>query len=207
MEKNKTLPVPPRPSRLRWIALVGILSAITYLLYLPLLRIPIILYLEINLSEVVMFIGGFSLGPLAAIFIGLFRFLFSLPFTTTGSIGELADLLYSFAFVLPSAIMYQRSRTKNTALIGFLIGFFLQLTLTSVLNAFVITDLYLNLFLNLTPAEFLGYIHTALPQVENPYWSLVLWMYLPFNLIKNTLIITLTLVTYKRMHRFLKQYA
>jgi riboflavin transporter FmnP len=70
----------------------------------------------------------------------------------------------------------------------------------------VITDLYLTLFLNLTPEAFLGYIQTVLPQVENPYWSLVLWMYLPFNVFKNLVIIALTLFTYKRTHRLIKKF-
>ena len=192
--------------RLRWLTLVGMMSALTYILYLPIFRIPIILFLQLNFSEVVIFIGGFSLGPLAAIFIGLFRFLFSLFYTSTGGIGELADYLYSMAFVLPGVILYQRSRDKKTASLGFMIGFITQLTVTSLLNALVITDLYLRLFLNLTPEAFLGYIQTVLPQVENPYWSLVLWMYLPFNVFKNLVIIALTLFTYKRTHRLIKKF-
>lgn len=192
--------------RLRWLTLVGMMSALTYILYLPIFRIPIILFLELNLSEIVIFIGGFSLGPLAAIFIGLFRFLFSLLFTTTGGIGELADYLYSMAFVLPGVILYQRHRDKKTASLGFIIGFISQLIVTSLLNAFVITDVYLTLFLNLTPEAFLGYIQTVLPQVENPYWSLVLWMYLPFNVFKNLVVIALTLITYKRTHRWIKKF-
>ena len=202
MEKSNYLST----QRLRWLTLVGMMSALTYILYLPIFRIPIILFLELNLSEIVIFIGGFSLGPLAAIFIGFFRFLFSLFYTTTGGIGELADFFYSMAFVLPGVILYQRHRDKKTASIGFIIGFISQLTVTSLLNALVITDLYLTLFLNLTPEAFLGYIQTVLPQVENPYWSLVLWMYLPFNVFKNLVIIALTLFTYKRTHRLIKKF-
>ena len=202
MEKSNYLST----QRLRWLTLVGMMSALTYILYLPIFRIPIILFLELNLSEIVIFIGGFSLGPLAAIFIGFFRFLFSLFYTTTGGIGELADFFYSMAFVLPGVILYQRHRDKKTASIGFIIGFISQLTVTSLLNALVITDLYLTLFLNLTPEAFLGYIQTVLPQVENPYWSLVLWMYLPFNIFKNLVIIALTLFTYKRTHRLIKKF-
>ena len=202
MEKNNSF----SSKRNRWITLVGMLSALTYLLYLPIFRIPIILFLELNLSEVVIFIGGFSLGPLAAIFIGLFRFLFSLLYTSTGGIGEFADFIYSMAFILPGVILYQFHRDKKTATLGFIIGFLSQLIVTSLLNALVITDLYLTLFLNLTPQEFLGYIQSVLPQVENPYWSLVLWMYLPFNIFKNVVIIALTLFTYKRTHRLIKKF-
>jgi riboflavin transporter FmnP len=202
MEKNNYFST----KRIRWMTLVGMMSALTYIAYLPIFRIPVILFLELNLSEVVIFIGGFSLGPIAAIMIGLFRFLFSLLFSTTGGIGELADYLYSMAFVLPGVILYQYHRDKRTASVGFIIGFISQLAVTSVLNALVITDLYLSLFLNLTPEAFLGYIQSVLPQVENPYWSLVLWMYLPFNIFKNLVIIALTLLTYKRTHHFIKKF-
>jgi riboflavin transporter FmnP len=109
------------------------------------------------------------------------------------------------AFVLPGVILYQRHRDKNTATLGFIVGFISQLTVTSLLNALVITELYLNLFLNVTPEAFLEYIQMVLPQVENPYWSLVLWLYLPFNVFKNLVIIALTLVTYKRTHLFIKK--
>lgn len=203
MEKNN---LSSKKYSLRYLALVGVLAGLTYLLYLPILRIPVILFLEINLSEIVMFIGGFSLGPIAALFLGVFRFLFSLPFTTTGGIGEFADLIYSLAFVLPGAWLYQRSRTKQTAMIGFVIGFVLQITITSLFNALWITDLYLELFLNITPEAFLAYVQTAIPQVTNPYWSLVLWMYLPFNTFKNIIVIFLTLISYKRMHRLIKRF-
>jgi len=203
MEKNN---LSAHRYSLRYLALVGVLAGLTYLLYLPMLRIPIILFLEINLSEIVMFIGGFSLGPVAAIFLGAFRFLFSLPFTTTGGIGEFADLIYSLAFVLPGAWLYQRSRTKQTAMVGFIIGFVLQITITSLMNALWITDLYLDLFLNISPEDFLAYVQTAIPQVTDPYWSLVLWMYLPFNTFKNIVVIFLTLISYKRLHRLIKRF-
>jgi riboflavin transporter len=196
----------PSKAKLRWLTLVAMLAALTYVLYLPLLRIPIILFLEINLSEVVMFIAGFSLGPWAVVFTGIFRLLFALPFTTTGGIGELADLLYSFAFILPGAILYQFNRTKQTATLGFVIGFALQLMVTSLMNALLITDLYLNLFLNISPEQFLSYIQNTIPQVENPYWSLVLYMYLPFNILKNSIIIGLSLLTYKRVHLVIKTF-
>jgi riboflavin transporter len=108
--------------------------------------------------------------------------------------------------VMPGAILYQQSRTKQTATLGFALGMGLHLLVTSLLNALIITDLYLNLFLNTTPEAFLGYVQMVLPQVQNPYWSLVLWMYLPFNIFKNIIIIAMTLFTYKRVHQFIKKF-
>jgi riboflavin transporter FmnP len=125
--------------------------------------------------------------------------------TTTGGIGEIADLFYSLAFVLPGAFLYQYERSKKMAKYGFLIGFISQLFVTSILNAWVITDLYLTLVLNITPDMFLSYIQGTIPQVTNPYWSLVFWMYLPFNTFKNTFIIAITLLIYKRIHRLIKK--
>ena len=205
MKKNSEEQTRRSSQKIKRLTLIGIFSGFASLLYLPMFRIPVILFLEVNLSEVVMFIGGFSLGPIAAFFIGMFRLLLSLPLTTTGGIGEIADLLYSLAFVLPGAFLYQYERSKKMAKYGFLIGFISQLFVTSILNAWVITDLYLTLVLNITPEMFLSYIQGTIPQVTNPYWSLVFWMYLPFNAFKNALIIAITLLIYKRIHRLIKK--
>ena len=205
MIKNKDTETTKSTQSIKRLTLIGILSGFATLLYLPIFRISVILFLEVNLSEVVMFIGGFSLGPSAAFLIGLIRMLFTLPFSTTGGIGEVADLLYSLAFVLPGAFLYQYERSKKMAKYGFLIGFISQLFVTSILNAWVITDLYLTLVLNITPEMFLSYIQGTIPQVSNPYWSLVLWMYLPFNTFKNTLVIGITLLIYKRTHQLIKK--
>ena len=92
---------------LRKMSLIGLFSGITYLLYL--VRIPGFVFfpsfLEINLSEIPVFLVGFIYGPFASIFALLFRFAIAIPFSTTSLIGETADLMYSAAFILPATLI------------------------------------------------------------------------------------------------------
>jgi riboflavin transporter len=196
---------------IRRLTLIGLLSALSALFYV--LRIPLFgifpYFLEINFSEIAMFITGFALGPIAAMFTIFFRFLFSLPFSSTAFIGEIADTIYSLVFILPTVWIYSRQRTVKGIFIAFSVGFVLQLVVTSFLNAYVITDLYLAFFLgqyNASTEDFLSIIQITNPWVSDPYWSLVLFVYLPFNIIKNTLVIALTFLSYKRMHHYIKLF-
>lgn len=192
---------------LRRMSLIGLLSGLSYLLYL--LRLPGFVFfpnfLEINFSEVSLFILGFVYGPWAALFGLIFRFLGSLPLSTTSLIGELADLIYSSAFILPAAIVYAFQRTKNGATIGLTLGFLLQLLTTSLLNVYWITDVYLTLYFG-SADQFVSFIQTTNPLVIDPYWSLVFFVYLPFNTIKNGMVVTITVLSYKRIHRLLKKF-
>jgi riboflavin transporter FmnP len=196
---------------IRYMTLVGLMSALTTILYF--LRIPVIglfpYFLQVNLSEIVMFITGFALGPIAGLFTLLFRFFISLPFSTTAYIGEIADLVFSFFFIIPAVMIYQKNRSPRGVYLAFIVAMVLQLVVSSVLNALVITDLYLEYFLgryNATAEDFVNIIRLTNPLVSDPYWSLVLYVYLPFNILKNTGMITLTLITYKRLHLLIKKF-
>lgn len=197
--------------RIQRMTLVALLSAISVLLYL--VRIPMFglfpYFLEINFSEIAMFITGFALGPVAALFTITFRFFFSLPFSTTAFIGEIADLIYSIAFVLPAVFYYHYHRTAKGIITAFMLSFLCQLMVTSLLNVYVVTDLYLAYFLGqfgATADDFVAIIKATNPLVQDPYWSLVLFVYLPFNTIKNTIIIGLTFLSYKRIHFLIKKF-
>jgi riboflavin transporter FmnP len=150
-------------------SLIGLLSGLTYLLYI--VRFPGFVFfpnfLEINLSEVSLFMLGLVYGPFAALFGLVFRFVAAIPFSTTSLIGETADVLYSGALVLPVAFLYPHWRTKQGALVGLLIGFFAQLIVTSLLNVYWITDAYLDLFFG-SANNFITFIQQTNPRVTDP---------------------------------------
>jgi riboflavin transporter len=197
--------------QIRRISLIGLLSALSALLYL--VRIPMFgifpYFLEINFSEVSMFVTGFALGPLAALFTIFSRLLVALPFSSTAFIGEVADAFYSIAFVIPSVWIYTKNRNVKGIFIAFSVGFVSQLIVSSLLNVYLVTDLYLGLFLsqyNASTEDFLSIITITNPWVVDPYWSLVFFVYLPFNIIKNSIMIVFTFLSYKRVHYYIKQF-
>ena len=192
----------------KFLARVGIFGAISILfytirgLYFPLPFFPS--FLEVGFSEIPIFIAGYSFGPIAVVLITILRMLVKLPFSSTFMVGEIADLIYTFAFILPAVLVYQRHRTKERAAIGFALGFIVQLVVTSLANALFITDIYIGQ-MGISQDDFIGFIQMTNQLVMDPYWSLVLWVYLPFNAIKNTLVIVLTFLTYKRISGLISQ--
>jgi riboflavin transporter FmnP len=181
-----------------WAALV----IVTYVLRLPL---PFLFpsFLQINASEIILFLSGFILGPAWACILILLRLIMTLPFSTTAYIGELADFIYSLALILPAVMIYRKKRNVSGLIVAFSVSVVFHLIVTSLMNALWITDAYLLLY-GLTPTQFLDIVRITNPQVVDPYWSLVLWVYLPFNVLKNSVMILFTLLSYKRLKRFLK---
>ena len=103
-----------RKNTIKFIARVGIFSAISAILYLlpfPPFKFsifPAVAFLEVNFSEVPAMIAGFAYGPLAGFLVIVLRFLIKLPLSNTGFIGEFADLMYSSALEIGRASCRER---------------------------------------------------------------------------------------------------
>ncbi|MGI6714031.1 MAG: ECF transporter S component [Bacilli bacterium] len=183
-----------RKKIIRFITRVGIFSAASAILYLlpfPPFKFsifPAVSFLEVNFSEVPAMIAGFAYGPLAGFLVILIRFLIKIPFSATGAIGEFADLLFSTALVLSSAIIYQQARTLKNAFIAIIMGGLAHLTVAIVANFYFIIDWY-NIFYG-------GHLLN-----ENFTKEFYISWNIPFNVIKNVIVSVVTLLTYKRVHK------
>jgi len=190
-QKNKK-----RKSAIKFIARVGIFAAISAILYLlpfPPFKFsifPAVSFLEVNFSEVPAMIAGFAYGPLAGFLVIVLRFLIKLPFSSSGFIGEFADLMYSTALVVSSAIIYSQSKTFKNAIIAIIMGSICHLSVAIITNFYFIIDWY-NIFYggHLINETFTKDIYLS--------WNI------PFNLIKNVIISIVILLTYKRVHRLM----
>ncbi len=184
-----------RLQRTRRIAHTGIFAAISVILYIahfPPFVFPIFPgnfgFLEINFSEVPALIGAYAYGPFSGFIILFIRMLIKLPMSGTMMVGEFADLVYSSAFILPASIIYKRRRDFKHVFIGLGVSFAVQLIVSTGANYFIVHELYNQMF-------FQGNI----PFTREEFIAVVF----PFNLIKNTLIATLTILLYKRLMSFL----
>ena len=104
-------------STIKRVALMAIMGALAFVLMsiefpLPFIAPP---FYKFDLSEVAVLIGGFSLGPFAAICIEALKIVLHLLFkgTVTAFVGELANFLIGLSFVLPAAFIYKKQKTKN----------------------------------------------------------------------------------------------
>ena len=81
------------------IAALSALAAVVMLFEIPLWFAPS--FYEIDLSEVIVLIGAFSLGPIAGIVIEALKVVINTLFngTTTGYIGELSNFVVGCTFI------------------------------------------------------------------------------------------------------------
>lgn len=167
---------------------IAVLAAIGFVLQR--IQFPLILpWMKIDLAELPVIIGAFSMGPVAGILIELIKNLLSLPLTNTGGLGELANFLMGLSLVLPATLIYRKKYTMVSALIGLIVG----------VIAMVITSMILNYFL-LLPLFFPSGLASAKTQLEpkfNSFKAICLWGVAPFNFIKGSLLTVVTMAIYK----------
>lgn len=188
----------------KFIVRAGIFSAMAALLYIfvkfPLPIFPV--FLELHFDEVPIFIASFAYGPLLGFVVLVVKTIIKLPFTNTLCVGELADFLYSFVFIIPASIIYTKKRCFKSVLIGFAIGSVLQLIVSLIFNIYVMIPFYSVVF-GLNKEAILAMAQSANGKIVNVRWSLGLFAILPFNLLKDACVILLTIPTYKSLHRLI----
>ena len=129
--------------KMKKLTVLAMLSAIAYVA-VALLRFPVVLFLSYEPKDVVIAIGGFLYGPLAALGISLVvSFIEMLTISSTGWIGFVMNFLSSAAFAGTAALLYRKKRTQGSAIAG-LFGGALLMTVLMLLWNYIITPLYMH---------------------------------------------------------------
>ena len=199
MNETKTNPI-----NAKFIAKTAIFGALSIILYVvPFFKFSLPIFppfLEIHLDEIPALIAGFAYGPLSALFILLIKTLIKLPFSSTACVGELADFIYSIAFIIPAALLYKKHRTLKFGVLAILIGTFIQAIVASLLTTFVMLDLYCLLMPGLTKEAILGMCQAINPYITDLSWPFLFMVALPFNLLKDVIVGFVTMILYKKLH-------
>ena len=98
--------------------------------------------MSIHLDEIPILISSFAYGPLLGVFEIILKTLIKLPMTSSLCVGELGDMLYSFALIIPAALIYKKNRTFKGAAIGLAVGVLANLVMTSIVNLYTIFQFY-----------------------------------------------------------------
>lgn len=145
-------------------------------------------WLKLDFSFVPTLLLGFSLGPIASLMTLVVTNLVHLLSTTTGGVGQLANIIVGVCFLMPPAIMYRRNRNIKSAVVGMVIGIVLMTVMAVVVNRYI-----------LVPA-LLGDKAASFDMVKYLMSAII-----PFNLIKGTINAGITFVLYKHLSRLLKK--
>jgi len=192
-----------KKNRTRFLVRVAVFGGFSAILYcVPFLKFPVPFFpsfLEFHFDEIPAFIGAFAYGPMTGFYVLLVKTFIKLPMTNTLAVGEIADLLYSLAFIMPAALFYQKNRTLKGAIKALILGLFCQLVVSLVANVYVMFPFYMKMF-GLSEAALLKICQLANPAIQDVRWSVGFIAVLPFNVIKDAAIILVTMLVYKSTH-------
>ena len=189
---------------IRYMARIAVLTAIASVLML--LEVPLWFapgFYKLDISEAVILMGGFAMGPGAAILIEFLKNLINILLngTTTAYIGELANFITGCSFVVPAALIYKYHKNKKGALISMVAGSLSLMLIGSLLNYFVLIPAF-SQFYNL-PIENIVSMGAAVNPLVSDLKSLVVCAVAPFNLVKGIVCSTLAMLLYKRVSKIL----
>ena len=121
----------------RRVSIIGICSAIAVVLHILDFSLVFLApeFYKLDFSELPVLLGGFFLGPSAAVAIEGVKILLKLLLkgTSTAFVGDFANFFVGCCFVLPATIWYHTHKNKNGAIVGLVIG---TLTMTVIGTAF-----------------------------------------------------------------------
>ncbi len=177
-------------------ALFGALAGLVMLIRMPAVFAS---FYKLDVSDSVVLVGGFALGPVPAVIMEALKVLVNMLFngTDTAFVGEASAFLIGCAFVAPAALVYQKRRTFKGALLGLGIGLASTLIVSSLLNYFVLIPVYAEVFG--LPIDAIIEMTSAMNAKVTDLKSLILFATLPFNLVKCLLSAALCVLLYKRV--------
>ena len=194
--KRRNLPV-------QYLTRIAMLAAVASVLYV--IQIPVIAFYKLDLSNLPVLLGAFSMGPLPGTMILLVKSLLGLLHSSSGGVGELADFIMGAAYVLPAAILYRHRKTRSGALLGMVTGTLCMIVVSVLVNWQIMIPFYMNVF-GLPMEAVIGMASKTIPFVDTE-WKLLLCVTAPFNLLKGVVLSLLTFLLYKRLSPLLHVHA
>ena len=170
---------------------VAILAAAASILFL--IQIPIVAFYKLDLSNIPVLLGAFSMGPVPGMMILALKSLIGLLSSSSAGIGELADFIMGAALVLPAALIYQQNKTRKSAIIGMAVGTLCMVIAGVLANKYIMLPFYMGAF----HMDMDGIIKAARVAGVDSEWTLLLLITGPFNLLKGVVLSVVAGLIYK----------
>ena len=196
-------------SPVRLMARVAVFGAMATILYaVPVFKFSLPIFpsfLELHFDEIPIFICGFAYGPLAGFLAIVLKTALKLLFNPTSTlfVGELTDLILSTVYVVTATWIYQKKRNLKGVAIGFTFATLIQVFVAMLLNVYVMIPFYSQV-MNYPVDVLLGLMKKAIPAITDVGWSYAFFAVLPFNLLKDAIVIVITFLVYRSLHVLLR---
>ena len=193
------IPTPRAVSRTHKLTVTAMLSTVAFLLMFIEFPIPALIpaFVKLDISDLPELLAAFSLGPIYGVIVTLLKnVLFSvLHGTSSAYVGELFNFIMGSVFSFTAGFIYQKKKSRKSALIGALVGALLMAVLSVPLNYFVVYPAYVVCY-HLPLEAIIGMYQAILPSADSLIKCLVIFN-LPFTLVKGLLDAVLCMVIYK----------
>ena len=174
------MPAVGRRTNVKTLTSLAMLTAIAYVVMILSKSLPQVSgFLQLDLKDTVICIGGFVYGPLAAAVISIVVAVVEMfTYSDTGFIGCIMNMLATASFCCTASFVYKKVHTKKGAVLGLALAVVVLVAVMLLWN-YLITPLYMT---NFSRAEIAGMLPT---------------IFLPFNLVKGGLNMAAILLLYK----------
>ena len=170
---------------------IAILAAAASILFL--LEIPIVAFYKLDLSNIPVMLGAFSMGTVPGLIILGLKGLIGLLHSSSAGVGELADFIMGAALLIPASLIYHRKKSRKTALIGMAAGTLCTAVAGVLVNKYIMLPFYMGAF----HMDMEGILSFAKVSGVDTEWKLLLLVTGPFNLLKGAVLSIVTFLIYK----------
>ena len=170
---------------------IAILTTIASILFL--IEIPVVAFYKLDLSNIPVLLGTFSMGAVPGLIILFLKSAIGLLHSNSAGVGELADFIMGAALILPAAFIYHRNKTRKNAIIGMIVGTLCTAIVGVLVNKFIMIPFYMGAF----HMDMDGIINAAGVAGVDSEWKLLLLITGPFNLLKGVVLSIITALIYK----------
>lgn len=181
------------------VVLMGMFAALGAVLMLFEVPLPFIApsFYGLDFAEVPILVGSFAMGPVAGVIMEVVKVLIKLVLkpTSTGFVGEFANVVIGCSLVVPASAIYYFNRTKKGAMIGMITGTLVMALAGVAVNALIMLPFYANFM----PLDTIIAAGAAINPAVGSVWSFALICVGPFNIIKGIVVSLITSLVYKRI--------
>ena len=201
MSEPTTNAVPASTSRSRThkLAVTAMLSAVAFVLMFIEFPIPTLIpsFVKLDISDLPELLAAFSMGPLYGVAVTLVKNLLFILLHGTSSayVGELFNFLMGSVFAFSAGFIYQRKKSRKSALIGAVVGAALMAIVSVPLNYFVVYPAYVVCY-GMPLEAIIGMYQAILPSSDSLIKCLTIFN-MPFTFCKGMLDVLLCFLIYK----------
>lgn len=167
------------PYRIAYMAVFAALAYVVSFLEIPIF--PAAPMLKLDLGNVFVLLPAFMLGPVEGVLVCVVKELLRIPFSSSGGVGEVANMIMTASFILIPSIVYRFKKGLPVVIGTLAVAVLFSSAVSLLVNRYVNFPLYGD-----TNGEFFRSI-----------WHFILF----FNLIKGIAVAAVTIFLYKPVHK------